>query len=78
MSTSKPPPVILPKDKIVCFICSTRNIEKTFNSYYDLQDHLYKDHEKDMKKDPAMEIFNKYNKQKDTMSTPTSTSNSTG
>ncbi len=48
------------QDKIICFICSTRNIERIFNSYYELQDHLYKDHEKDMKKDPAMEIFNKY------------------
>jgi hypothetical protein len=55
------------KDKILCFICSTRNIERTFNTYYELQDHLYKDHEKDMKKDPAMEIFNKY-KQKDSAS----------
>ena len=35
-----------------------RNIETTFNTYYELQDHLYKDH--DMKKDPAMDIFNKY------------------
>ena len=52
------------KDKIICFICSTRNIERSFNTYYELQDHLYKDHELDMKRDPAMETFNKY-KQKE-------------
>ena len=46
------------KDKILCFACAVKNIERTFNTYYELQDHLYKDH--DMKKDPAMEIFNKY------------------
>lgn len=46
------------KDKILCFVCAVKNIETTFNTYYELQDHLYKDH--DMKKDPAMEIFNKY------------------
>ncbi len=46
------------KDKILCFACAVKNIERTFNTYYELQDHLYKDH--NMKKDPAMEIFNKY------------------
>jgi hypothetical protein len=46
------------KDKILCFACAVKNIETTFNTYYELQDHLYKDH--DMKKDPAMDIFNKY------------------
>ncbi len=46
------------KDKILCFACAVKNIETTFNTYYDLQDHLYRDH--DMKKDPAMDIFNKY------------------
>lgn len=49
---------IVVKDKILCFVCAVKNIETTFNTYYELQDHLYKDH--DMKKDPAMEIFNKY------------------
>jgi hypothetical protein len=39
-------------------VCAVKNIERTFDTYYELQDHLYKDH--DMKKDPAMEIFNKY------------------
>ena len=46
------------KDKILCFACAVKNIETTFNTYYELQDHLYKDH--DMKNDPAMDIFNKY------------------
>ncbi len=46
------------KDKILCFVCSVNNIETTFNTYYELQDHLYRDH--DMKKEPAMDIFNKY------------------
>jgi hypothetical protein len=46
------------KDKILCFACAVRNIETTFNTYFELQDHLYKDH--DMKKDPAMDIFNRY------------------
>ncbi len=46
------------KDKILCFVCSVNNIERTFNTYYELQDHLYRDH--DMKKDPTMDIFNKY------------------
>jgi hypothetical protein len=46
------------KDKILCFVCAVKNIERTFSTYYELQDHLYRDH--DMKKDPAMEIFNKY------------------
>ena len=48
----------LVKDKILCFACAVKNIETTFNTYYELQDHLYRDH--DMKKDPAMDIFNKY------------------
>ena len=43
------------KDKILCFVCSVKGIETTFSSYYELQDHLYKDH--DMNKDPAMENF---------------------
>jgi hypothetical protein len=46
------------KDKILCFVCAVKNIERTFNTYYELQEHLYRDH--DMKKDPAMDIFNKY------------------
>ncbi len=45
------------KDTIKCFMCSVKGIEKTFNSYGELQDHLYKDH--DMNKDSAMELFNK-------------------
>ena len=48
----------LVKDKILCFVCAVKNIERTFNTYYELQEHLYRDH--DMKKDPAMDIFNKY------------------
>jgi len=43
------------QDKILCFVCSVKGIERTFATYYELQDHLYKDH--DMTKDPAMEIF---------------------
>ncbi len=43
------------QDKILCFACAVKGIERTFNSYYELQDHLYKDH--DMSKDPAMENF---------------------
>jgi hypothetical protein len=43
------------QDKILCFICSVKGIERTFATYYELQDHVYKDH--DMTKDPAMEIF---------------------
>ncbi len=43
------------QDKILCFVCSVKGIERTFATYYELQDHLYKDH--DMNKDPAMEIF---------------------
>ena len=35
-----------------------KGIERTFGTYYELQDHLYKDH--DMNKDPAMEIFKKF------------------
>lgn len=46
------------KDKILCFACAVKNIERTFNTYYELQEHLYRDH--DIKKDPAMDIFNKY------------------
>ncbi len=45
------------QDKILCFVCSVKGIERTFPTYYELQDHLYKDH--DMTKDPAMEIFTK-------------------
>ena len=45
------------QDKILCFVCSVKGIERTFATYYELQDHLYKDH--DMSKDPAMEIFAK-------------------
>ena len=45
------------QDKILCFVCSVKGIERTFATYYELQDHLYKDH--DMTKDPAMETFNK-------------------
>ena len=45
------------QDKILCFVCSVKGIETTFSSYYELQDHLYKDH--DMNKDPAMENFEK-------------------
>ncbi|TMI07278.1 hypothetical protein E6H34_08670 [Candidatus Bathyarchaeota archaeon] len=45
------------QDKILCFVCSVKGIESTFATYYELQDHLYKDH--DMTKDPAMEIFAK-------------------
>ena len=52
------PDCTLVKDKILCFVCAVSNIERTFNTYYELQDHLYRDH--DMKKDPAMDIFNKY------------------
>lgn len=46
------------KDIIKCFMCAVRGIERTFNTYDDLQDHIYKDH--DVHKDPAMEAFNKY------------------
>ena len=56
------------KDKILCFVCAVKNIERTFNTYYELQDHLYRDH--DMKKDPAMEIFNKYKNTRTKTSTP--------
>lgn len=45
------------QDKILCFVCSVKGVERTFASYYELQDHLYRDH--DMNKDPAMEIFAK-------------------
>jgi hypothetical protein len=44
----------LVKDKILCFVCAVKNIETTFNTYYELQEHLYRDH--DMKKDPAMHL----------------------
>jgi hypothetical protein len=46
------------QDKILCFVCAVKGIERTFPTYYELQDHLYKDH--DMTKDPAMEIFSKH------------------
>ncbi len=46
------------QDKILCFVCSVKGIETTFATYYELQDHLYRDH--DMTKDPAMEIFTKH------------------
>ena len=46
------------KDTIKCFMCSVKGIERTFNTYSELQDHLYKDH--DVHKDPAMEQFNKH------------------
>ena len=49
---------VVVKDKILCFVCAVKNIERTFNTYYELQEHLYRYH--DMKKDPAMDIFNKY------------------
>jgi hypothetical protein len=45
------------QDKILCFVCAVKGIERTFTTYYELQDHLYRDH--DMNKDPAMEIFAK-------------------
>ena len=43
------------QDKILCFVCAVKGIERTFATYRDLQDHLYRDH--DMNKDPAMELF---------------------
>ena len=43
------------QDKILCFMCSVKGIERTFATYYELQGHLYKDH--DMTKDQAMEVF---------------------
>ena len=49
---------LLVKDIIKCFMCAVKGQERTFNSYDELQDHLYRDH--DMRKDEAMEIFNKY------------------
>ncbi len=55
---SKPQGLTLVKDVVKCFMCSVKGIEKTFNTYQEFQDHLYKDH--DMHKDPAMEIYNKY------------------
>ena len=39
-------------------MCAVKGVERTFNSYDELQDHIYKDH--DVHKDPAMEAFNKY------------------
>ena len=45
------------QDKILCFVCAVKGIERTFATYNELQDHLYKDH--DMTKDLAMEIFSK-------------------
>ncbi len=56
------------KDTIKCFMCSVKGIEKTFNSYGELQDHLYKDH--DMHRDPAMELFSKPKVQAPAGSTP--------
>ena len=53
---------VVVKDKILCFVCAVKNIERAFNTYYELQEHLYRDH--DMKKDPAMDIFNKYKSEK--------------
>ncbi len=49
-------------------MCAVKGIEKTFSTYYELQDHLYKDH--DMHKDPAMELFSKPKAQGQTGSTP--------
>ena len=46
------------KDTVKCFMCAVKGIERTFNTYGEFQDHLYKDH--DVHKDPAMEEFNKY------------------
>jgi len=45
------------KDVVKCFMCSIKGIERTFNTYDEFQDHLYRDH--DMHKDPAMEIYNR-------------------
>ncbi len=46
------------KDIIKCFMCAVKGIERSFNTYDELQDHIYKDH--DVHKDPAMEAFSKY------------------
>ncbi len=46
------------KDIIKCFMCAVKGMERSFNTYDELQDHIYKDH--DVHKDPAMEAFNKY------------------
>ncbi len=46
------------KDIIKCFMCAVKGVETTFNSYYEFQAHLYRDH--DVHKDPAMDIYNKY------------------
>jgi hypothetical protein len=35
-----------------------KGVERTFSTYYELQDHLYRDH--DMNKDSAMEVFRRY------------------
>ncbi len=56
------------KDFVKCFMCAVKGIEKTFSTYYELQDHLYRDH--DMHKDPAMESFSKPKAQGQTGSTP--------
>jgi hypothetical protein len=48
----------LVKDVVKCFMCAVKGVERTFTTYYELQDHIYKDH--DVHKDPAMEAFNKY------------------
>ncbi len=55
------------KDVIKCFICAVKGVEKTFNTYGELQDHVYRDH--DVHKDPALEFFNK-TKQRSTGPTP--------
>lgn len=57
------------KDKILCFVCAVKNIERTFSTYYELQEHLYRDH--DMKRDPAMDIFTKYKNAGTKTSSPT-------
>jgi hypothetical protein len=57
------------QDKILCFACAVKGVERTFASYYDLQDHLYKDH--DMNKDPAMENFVKEKPSKEKRATAT-------
>jgi len=46
------------KDIIKCFMCAVKGQERLFNSYGELQDHLYRDH--DMRYDPAMQEFEKY------------------
>ena len=46
------------KEVIKCFMLAVKGVEKTFNSYGEFQDHLYRDH--DVHKDPAMDIYNRY------------------